>query len=122
MENFFYNDEFYPDIECLVSYLGIYEENVNELDDNYSIKVELSNLEPIFSKIDASYICQLLADDEEDRLTENFDEEEEIMKALNESIDFIALNEKIPKYYYRANNFATITKSDLVEYFKRNLI
>ncbi len=47
------------------------EDNVNELKDDWQVRVEMSDLEPIFN-IDADNLCQLLADANEDRLSEDF--------------------------------------------------
>jgi hypothetical protein len=116
MENFFYDDTFCLDLEDLARVFDIDEENVNELKDDWQVKVELSDLEPIFN-IDAEKLCQLLADANEDRLSENFDEEEKVLKALKEMIDFDKLKDTLPKLYYPNNKFETITKADLVEWF-----
>ncbi len=116
MEHFFYEDNFCSDIEDLARVFDIDEKNVNELKDDWQIKVELSDLEPIFN-IDAENLCQLLADANEDRLSEDFDEEAKVLKALKETIDFEKLKEALPKLYYPNNKFETITKADLVEWF-----
>ena len=117
MENFFYDDSFCSDIEDLARVFDIDEDNVNELKDDWQVKVELSDLEPIF-KVDADNLCQLLADANEDRLDENFEAEEEVLKALKETIYFKKLKEALPKFYYPNEKFETITKADLVEWFK----
>ncbi len=52
MENFFYEDNFCSYIEDLARVFDIDEDNVNELKDDWQVKVELSDLEPIF-KVDA---------------------------------------------------------------------
>ena len=116
MEHFFYDDTFCSDLEDLANIFYIDEDNVNELKDDWQVKVELSDLEPIFN-IDADNLCQLLADANEDRLSEDFDEEEKVLKALKEAIDFEKLKEALPKLYYPNNKFETITKADLVEWF-----
>ncbi len=116
MENFFYEDNFCSDIDDFAKIFDIDEDNVNELKDDWAVKIELSDLEPIFN-IDAENLCQLLADANEDRLSEDFDEEEKILKALKETIDFEKLKEALPKLYYPNNKFEIITKADLVEWF-----
>ena len=75
-----------------------------------------TDLEPIFN-IDAENLCQILADCNEDRLSEDFDEEQRVLMALSESIDFEKLKELLPKLHYPNNKFETITKADLVEWF-----
>ena len=116
MEHFFYNDTFCTDLEDLANVFDIDEDNVNELKDDWNVRVELSDLEPIFN-IDADNLCQLLADANEDRLSEDFDEEANVLKALKEAIDFEKLKDALPKLYYPNNKFETITKADMVELF-----
>jgi hypothetical protein len=116
MEHFFYEDSFCSDIEDLARLFDIDEDNVNELKDDWQVKVELSDLEAIF-EIDANSLCQLLADANEDRLSEDFDEEAKVLKALKESIDFEKLKEKLPKLYYPNNKFEILTKVDLLDWF-----
>ena len=116
MEHFFYEDTFCSDLEDLANVFDIDEDNVNELKDDWQVRVELSDLEPIFN-VDADNLCQLLADANEDRLSEDFDEEAKVLKALKETIDFEELKEELPKLYYPNNKFEIITKADLVEWF-----
>lgn len=116
MEHFFYDDTFCTDLEDLANIVYIDEDNVNELKDDWQVKVELSDLEPIFN-IDAENLCQLLADANEDRLSEDFDEEAKVLKALKETIDFDKLKDALPKLYYPSSKIETITKADLVEWF-----
>ncbi len=116
MENFFYEDNFCSDIDDFAKIFDIDEDNVNELKDDWAVKIELSDLEPIFN-IDAENLCQLLADANEDRLSEDFDEEQRVLMALSETIDFEKLKEALPKLYYPNNKFEIITKADLVEWF-----
>jgi 5'-deoxynucleotidase YfbR-like HD superfamily hydrolase len=109
MKNFFVEENFYSD------YLERFKEDeIKSLPDDWTERIELSDLEPIF-QVDADNLCQLLADANEDRLTENDGEEEEIKKALKESIDFEKLKELLPKYYYPNGTFKTITKQDLLD-------
>ena len=118
MEHFFYNDNLYSDLEEFLEYYGIDYDNVNNLPDTWSARIEHSDLEPIF-EVDAEIICQLLADSNEDRLSEDFDEEKKVLKALKESIAFEKLKELLPKLYYANGKFETITKKDILNYFKK---
>jgi len=52
MEHFFYDDTFCSDLEDLANVFDIDEDNVNELKDDWQVRVESSDLEPIFN-IDA---------------------------------------------------------------------
>jgi len=116
MENFFYDSEFCATLYDLAEAISFNEDNPNELADDFRIKVELSTLEPIF-KVDADSLCQLLADANEDRLSEDSNDEEEVLKALKECIDFEKLRQLLPKYYYPNNQFAYVTKADLIDIF-----
>ena len=116
MEHFFDDDNFLLDIGDLAERYDIDEDNVNELKDDWQVKVELSDLEPIF-EVTAESLCKMLADCNEDRLSEDFDEEQKVMRALKESIDFDKLKELLPKLYYPNGKFETITKSDMVAWF-----
>ena len=98
MEHFFYEDTFCSDLEDLANVFDIDEDNVNELKDDWQVKVELADFEPIF-KVDADNLYQLLVDANEDRLPVDFDNDKKILNALKEAIDF----EKI-KGSYNQNN------------------
>lgn len=114
MENFFYDDKFCEDPSDLAELLDIDEDNVNELPDDWKVRVELTKLEPIFN-IDADDLCQMLCDCNEERLPEDF-EETKTLNALKESIDFDKLRSLLPKLYYANAKFEFITKSDLINY------
>ncbi len=112
MENFIVEDKFYRDLEELFHDLDYDEENPPS--DDWALKVELSDLEPIFN-IDAEKLCQMLGDCNEDRLTDNEEEEQKVLNALKESIDFDKLRGLLPKYYYPNGKFVTLTKQDFLE-------
>lgn len=115
MKNFFYNENFYSDIQALINNIHIEfnVDNAKELKEDWQIRVELADLEPIF-EVDADILCELLANQNEDRLTENFGEEQDVLAALNECIDFEKLKEKLPKLYYPNGKFMSLKKSDLL--------
>jgi hypothetical protein len=113
MENFFIDEQFYTDIPALIADL----EDVESLPDDWSCTVELAELEPIFN-IDIDRLCQWLADENEERLTDNEGEEDAVLEALRACIDFDKLAELLPRYYYPAEKFAKITKKDLLGYEK----
>ena len=112
MEDFFYEDRFCYDISCLMDVLDIDEENLSELPDNWEVKIELSNVEPIF-KLDVDTLFEMIMNANEHRLGEDFDEEEKIKNALKESIDFDKLRTLLPKFCYPSGRYETITKLDL---------
>lgn len=117
MENFFNEETFHTDLDSLISYMD--DIDIETLPDDWSIKVELSDLEPIFD-VTVDNLCQMLADCNEERL--NLDEEDyeekAIKKALSDSIDFDKLKSLLPKYYYPNGKFAVITKQHLIDEFK----
>ena len=112
MKNIFYNDNFYYDIKDLIETCF----DNNKLDLPNEITVELSTLESVFD-VNVNDLAQLLADNNEDRLNiNNNDEEEEIIKALNDSIDFNKLNSLLPLYNYPNDKFVKLTKEELKSY------
>jgi len=115
MENFFIEEEFCSDLQDLMDYLDI--EEPKNLRSSWMLKVELTDLEPIF-KISDKKLLELLVDNNEERLHEDFDgtDESRILKAINGSCDFVKLNELMPKYYFPNGKFAVITKQDLLNY------
>ena len=116
-EDFFYYDTFCSDISDLMMLLDIEEEleAVNELPGDWSIRIELTDLEPVCT-LDVDDIYQFILDQYEDRLGEH-DQEKTLKTALRESIDFEKLNQLLPKLYYPNGTFETITKQDLVVHF-----
>ncbi len=122
IQDFFYGDDYYcNDLRDLTDDLGIYKENVNSLKDDWSLKIEFAVEEPIF-KINAEYLCQLLADANKDRITDFFKEKESVLKALEECVDFDKLNNTLPKYVYPNGNVQIITKNDIINFFLKNKI
>lgn len=116
MENFFIEDEFFSTLKNLVEYTQV---EVDELDDNWTIKVELSDLEPMI-KLNEDDLVQILADANEDRFAEdNFEvEERNIREAIKLAFDLDKFNNHIEKYYYPNGHYKTITKQDLLDFIK----
>jgi hypothetical protein len=117
MINFIYDEIFCSDLGDLAEIYSIDEDYVHELPNDWQVKVELTDLEPIF-EVDAESLCQLLADANEDRLSEDFNVEAKVIKALKESIDFEKLQQTLPKLCYPNRKYETITKADLVGWFQ----
>ena len=116
MENFFDDDKYFSSIEDLIEdYFDGDEEQVKALEEGWTLKVELSELEPMF-KLDANELDELLHNSNEERYSEDGDEGRKIKEALNECIDFEKLNSMIPKMYYPTNKFVTLTKQDLLDF------
>jgi hypothetical protein len=120
-ENFFYNDEFYTDMDSFL--LEIEAETVEELNnnhpDNSEWKFEFSKLEKV-GDFDPTEISQYLADKFYDDNYERFpdDSNEKIAEIINKCIDWDRLNGHMPKYYYPNGEFETITFDDIYKYLE----
>lgn len=119
MENFFIDTEFYSDIESFLSDMDMEDIDVVNLEDDWKIKVELSELKPMFQ-----YKIEQITDDiirATDRWEENFPEDsdnvfKQLEFAIKQSIDLEKLNSLIPKLYYPSGIFVELTKKDLLDY------
>lgn len=121
MENFFVDEKFYPSVEDYVQDTfddteDGEESEIKSLPDSWQLRVETTNLEPIFN-ITQNSIFDMLFDCNEDRIGESYDEKTEakIKMAISESIDFDKLKLLLPKFYYPTGKFETLAKSDLIE-------
>jgi len=115
MKHFFYDDTFCTDLEDLANVFNINKDNVNELKDDWQVKVELSDLEPIFN-IDAENLCQLLADANEDRLSEDFDEEDFdlLFDEMTDAMEF-ALDEEPMEFVAKGGHLTAAHKKAISE-------
>ena len=114
MENFFYNDNFYSDIESFIE--DIFEDvsEIQELEDDKEYMCKGSTLEPIL-KLSAEWIAERI-DDERFSENNNENEVEKIMKVLSGNIDFDKINALFPELYYENyKDKFTITKQDLLD-------
>lgn len=117
MEHFFLEDRFYGDLDDFIN--DLFPEGVEALEDDWSIRVQESELEPMF-KVDRKEIHSVLIDyfldKHEDRFPQdNDDQENYIDSVLCDCIDIARLNRNIPQLYYPAG-FVTITKQDLLDF------
>lgn len=110
MENFFHEDEFHRDLESLMSSLDI--EDPKTLEDDWEIEVGETTLEPMFI-LNADWIAERL---DEDRMTEDGDEVEDIFKLIKNNVDFTKVNELMPRLHYLNGKGFKITKQDLIDY------
>lgn len=110
MENFFYDNEYYSDIEEFMIALEIDEQNIESVPDFY--RCRKGKLEPIV-KLDADWIAERI---DEERFSDVGHESEydKIIEALKD-VDFSKANEKIPKMWYESYEKFEITKADLYE-------
>ena len=125
LKNFFTEDNivneqvFLRNTNELIELFGITQEVLGTLSDEWAIKVEMADLEPVFH-IDANILCQLLGDANEDRISDEVSEKEAILNALNAHIDLDALNKDLPMYYYPNGVYKLITKAYLQDWFTAN--
>ncbi len=120
-EAFFIDENFYSDISDYVADLDLNDEDITALPDDYTKKIQLATLEPLFTPDKnffeniATEICQW----EEERFPEE-DHDERIFKglvaALKNSFDKERFIKELPKLYYPNGKFDVLTKKDLVDW------
>lgn len=113
MENFFYNNDFYSDLESFIHEIFEDEDEIQELEDDKEFLCKGSTLEPILL-LSAEWITNRIDDD---RFSENNsdDECEKATKILDANIDYEKINALMPKLYYENyRDRFTITKQDLL--------
>lgn len=118
LKNFFYDEQFYQDLDMLVCSLDIEEIQEDYELDEVVCEVELAKEEPIF-ELNAKDLFDFLADTQEERLVEldNLQQEQqrekEIIDIINQCFDFKKFAKLLPKYYYSTGKYKEITKRDL---------
>lgn len=120
-QHFFVDDKFYTELGDLMDDLEIDDDSIKDLPENWSHKVDLTTLAPMFElepKRFVDDVIELLIDKHEDRSSEDGDEWDRLQKALSASIDFEKIKASIPKLYYINGKSYTITKQDLIDYCK----
>ena len=113
MENFFYNNDYYTDLEDFIEKVFDDEDEIQELEEDAEFLCKGSTLETIL-ELSAEWITNRIDDD---RFSENNsdDECEKITKSLNDNIDYEKINYLMPKLYYENyRDRFTITKQDLL--------
>lgn len=114
MENFFYSDGFYSDIEGIFTELDFDEDHLEDIEDDWKVECQESDLEPVV-KLTPEWICEHI---NEERFREDGDEWDKIYAILKDNIDFDKINLLIPELYYPSRRKFTITKQDIVDYWK----
>jgi hypothetical protein len=113
IENFVVNDNFYSTIS---DYIELQEDGVDIIDlpNDWSIEVELTELEKVFY-FDEYGILDLMERDDTSRLGDDNDEvRDEIRELIKKSFDFEKFNSNVPKLYYTNGKKLIITKKDLL--------
>jgi len=119
MEHFFLEDRFYSDLDDYINDCFLDDGAVESLEDDWSIRVQESKLEPMF-QVDRDEINLVLMnhflEKHEGRFPHDRDDEENyIESALYDCVNVDQLNRSIPELYYPAG-YATITKQDLLDF------
>ena len=121
MQNFFYNGYFISDLEDFLEELGLDEEDIIDLPDDWVEECQLSTLEKIFVLNEKFILDGIInsLDVWEDRFPEESDRTfKEIEKAILQSIDVEKLNSLLPEIYYPNGKKFKVTKNDLLEFIK----
>lgn len=111
MENFFYNDKFYSDIDEFIETIEEeYDCDIKDLPKDFTADITESELKPILT----------LSIDDINLDSDNFSEDEseefcKITKVLKENIDFDKINSLMPKNYQSTGVEVTLTKKDLLQ-------
>lgn len=107
------DDRFFDEVQDIAEHLEY--EFLIEQDDNFTVEVELCDLETI-GFLDSSVIAERCFDD--DRFPEDPDQTHfKIIKAL-EGVNWNEINEKLPKIWYPNGKTIKITKKELVDTIK----
>ena len=114
MENFFYEENFFKSLDEFCEYCEITKENVESYPDDYNFEIELTELSP-FMKLTPQWIINAAEYFEEENLSEDCGELAELMKILEENIDFDKINSLMPKLYCGSGVRVFVTKKDLLE-------
>ena len=119
MEHFFIEDRFYSDLDDYINDCFPEDGAVESLEDDWSIRVQESKLEPMF-QIKREVIEYVLAQHFDDQFYDRYplDDDQaldDILEAIEKSFDVEKFNSLVPKLYY-PTTFATITKQDLLDY------
>lgn len=121
MENLFDDELFFTDLSDLMEYYNIEEDELNNLDDDWSQTLQTSTLEPIFQLTEDFVIDSIMEKIEiwEERFPEESERSlKELMEAIKSGIDINKINENIPKLYYPNSKKVTITKQTLIDWCK----
>jgi len=119
MKHFFIEDRFYSDLDDYINDCFPEDGDVEALEDDWSIRVQESKLEPMFQTNRADthdVLISFFYDKYDTRFPEDSEsQEEDLSRALKASFDVTLFNSLVPKLYY-PTTFATITKQDLLDY------
>jgi len=103
------DDRFFSEIQDIAEYLE-YEFLVEQADD-FQVEAHECDLQFIV-QLDGYIIAETAI--EEERLSEDGDEKEDIAKILNDNIDFDKINALMPKLWYPSDRKVIFTKAELI--------
>jgi hypothetical protein len=118
MEPFFIEENFYSKVEDYLIDHELEKDDVDKLPDDWEIKVNDAELQPIFVLKEDWVIDQIVenTDHFEERFPEDSDKIfEDIKKAIKQSLDINKLNELLPKLWYPNGKEVSLTKQDLLD-------
>ena len=107
----FFNDRYYDELHDIILELELDAYDILQLPEDYTLVAYETDLETI-QELNAKLILDAI---DEDRFPENADSTcREILKILNDNIDFEKINSLLPKLYYESSRKIIITKADLI--------
>ena len=117
MEKFYIGDRFFNDIGDYVEFLGLDEEEIENLPNDWEEEIELSEKKP-FCQIDSTYLYEKLMEDfiDNEDIVNDTTFEKNLKILLGSYIDFKSLNEKMLPLYFPTNKKYTLKKEDLKGY------
>lgn len=110
MENFFWNAEFYRDIEELIDKISD-EEDLSDLEDDWSIECREGELQKVIT-LSPDWMMERIS---EERFEEDGDTYEKVYDMLEKNIDFEKIDTLMPELWYETRIKFIITKQDLLE-------
>ncbi len=118
MEHFFLEDRFYHELGDLIDDLFPEDGAVEALEDDWSIRVQESKLEPMFQLTKSQFMDAIMdytSTKYDDRFNEDSRIDDAIAFAAYTSFDLDKFNSLVPRLYY-PTTFTMITKQDLLDY------
>ena len=113
---FVYNDDVFCNdgIHDLLEHLCLdYNEDLSDLPDDWTAKVELTRLEPMI-QFNKDWILDNIDDERLDEDGNSLEKFAGVLDKHKNALDAIA--SEVPRLYYRINKYITITKQDLLNH------
>ena len=121
MENLFYDDVFFSDLSEVMDYFDIDEDELHQLEDDWSVELEGSKEEHLFQLTEDFVIDAIMEKTEhwEDRFPEESDRTtKELRGSIKSGIDINKINQAIPKLFYPNGKKVIVTKQEIIDYCK----